>query len=59
MHTGDDDDDDDDDDDNNNNKTSQLMFCSEIIVVCVETDTEHVHTLSEQNVEYLGAFARW
>jgi hypothetical protein len=34
------------------------MLYMEIIAVCAQSHTKHVKTLCEQNVEFLGAFAK-
>jgi hypothetical protein len=34
-------------------KKNLLMLCTEILVVCCKVCTEHIHRLSEQNVEIL------
>jgi hypothetical protein len=35
-------------------KTSQLMLYREIIAVCSEIHTKHIHTLCGQNVEFVN-----
>jgi hypothetical protein len=35
--------------------TSQLMLCSEIIVVCSQIHTKHTNTLCGQNAEFFNA----
>ena len=35
-------------------KTSQLMLYREIIAVCCQIHTKHIHTLCRQNVELLN-----
>ena len=40
-------------------KTSQLMLYREIIAVCSEIHTKHIHTLCGQNVELLTVKTWW